>query len=170
MESVEEVQWKLARCAECGVYRMRPATNEVCLACERESLDTALSAENLRWIISYRDPASFARAAWMLASEDTNAATGIDVRTGMVAVQRWGAGEDMPSEDDVLILAACPAARKAELPGLLMAGAKDILDKEAAENLAVELVVRASLGDGGERFWRNVNEQLRSLPNLRGQR
>ena len=161
MESTEDVQWKLAVCPSCEVRCMMPEANKVCLECERAGRSTSLSLEDLRWIISYRDPASFVRAAWMLASEDTNAATGIDVRTGMVAIQRWGAGEEMPPEDNVIILAVCPAHRKAELPGFIMAEGEGLLSDEAAEELACKMTVRAALGDGGERFWNSVDEQLR---------
>ena len=163
MDSAEDVQWKLARCPECGVYRMRPATNEVCLQCERESRHTNFSDEDIRWIVAYRGPEDFIRAAWRLATETTNAAFGINTKTGAMTAHRWPAGENLPVEEteDAIILAVCPASRKAELPSLLVTGSEGMLSVEDAGELAAEVVVRASLGDGGVRFWQNVDEQLR---------
>ena len=168
MIPAEDIQWKLAVCESCRQRRMMPDANNVCLECERESRGAVPSAEDIRWIISYRNPESFVRAAWRLATPFKNAATGIDARTGMVTVHRWSAGEDMPKDDldDVLILVLCPAARKAELPGLVMAGAEGCLSPEDAEELACEAVVRSSLGDGGQRFWQAVDEQLRERSKL----
>ena len=157
-----EVQWKLALCSSCGARRMMPEVNVMCLECERESRDITLSAEDIRWVISYREPESFVRAAWKLASETTNAAMGLaDPTTGAVVVNRWAAGQDMPPWEvkEVLVLAVCPASRRAELPDLLLAGSEGMLSTEAAEELAVEVVVRAAMGDGGERFWAGVDKQ-----------
>lgn len=165
MTAAEEVQWKLARCPNCQQYRMMPELNTACLSCERESRPP-LSSEDLRYIISYREPEGFVRGSWRLANESTNAAMGVNVRTGMVTAHRWPAGEEMPVEESegVIILAVCPASRKAELPGLLTAGAEGLLSPEDAQELVCEVTVYAALGDGGERFWRNVDEQLRTHP------
>ena len=164
MIPAEDVQWKLAVCFGCGVRRMMPEMNDCCLACERESRDTVLSAEDVRWIIAYREPEGFIRGAWRLANENTSAAMGLDLRSGMVTVHRWPAGEELPPEEteDVLILAVCPAHRRAELPGLLLDGSEGMLTFEAAEELAVEVVVTSAMGDGGKRFWNSVDEQLRA--------
>ncbi len=161
----EDIQWKLAVCPECETRRMMPKINATCLECEREQRDVAFSPEDIRFIISYREPAGFVRGAWKLANENTSAAMGLDVRTGMVTVHRWAAGEELSSmeTEDVLILAVCPAHRRAELPGLLEAGSEGLLSEEDAEELAREVVVRSSLGDGGERFWKGVDEQLAKL-------
>lgn len=164
MESAKEVSWKLALCPECGQRQMMPTMNHICLACERESRPP-LYPEDLRWVISFRGPESFVRGAWMLASPDMSAAMGLDLRTGMVTAHRWGAGEEMPVEESegVIILAVCPAHRRAELPGLLAAGADGMLSEEDAEELAAEVVVKSALGDGGERFWNSVDDQLAKL-------
>ena len=169
MKSAEEVSWKLSVCPSCRQRRMMPGVNDVCLSCERESRTSNLSDEDVRWIINYRDPASFVRGAWKLASASTNAAMGLDVNTGAITVHRWPAGEELfPEEtEDVLILAVCPAHRRAELPEFLEAGAEGMLSEEDAEKLACEVVVRSSLGDGGERFWRAVDEQLANLGRTR---
>lgn len=168
MKSTEEVSWKLAVCTGCGQRKMMPEMNDSCLECDRESRATTLSPEVIRWEISYREPGSFIRGAWKLASEDTSAAMGVNVRTGAVTAHRWPAGEDMPVEEteEVLILAMCPASRKAELPKLLAEGSEGLLSGEAAVELAAEVVVRSSLGDDGKRFWSAVEEQLRKMPEL----
>lgn len=168
--SSEDIGWKLARCEKCKKYRMMPEVNAMCLECERKNRDTALSAEDLRWVISYREPESFVRGAWKLAGEDTNAAMGLDLTTGAVVVNRWAAGQDMPPWEvkEVLVLAVCPASRRAELPDLLLAGSEGMLSTEAAEELAVEVVVKSAMGDGGERFWAGVDAQLREMPELYG--
>lgn len=148
---------------------MMLADSASCPACEREHRDAVLSAEDARWVISFQGPETFVRAAWILASETTNAATGLDMRTGAVIALRWGAGEDMPMEEteDLIILAHCPAHRKAELPKLLEAGAEESLSAEDAEELAREMVVRSALGDGGRRFWEGLDVQLRKIKGLR---
>lgn len=162
----EGVRWKLALCPGCGKHRMMPEANTSCIACERERRPT-LSAEDVRWIVSYRGPEEIVRAAWTLASETANAAVGLDARTGAVTALRWGAGKDMPVEetDDVIILAVCPATRKAELPGLLVAEMS--LSVEDTESLAMEVVVRSAMGDGGEKFWQAVEDQLQQMPGMR---
>lgn len=157
----EDIQWKLAVCSECAHRRMMPKINTMCLECERKQRDVAFSPEDIRFIISYREPEGFVRGAWKLASEDISAAMGLNMRTGMATVHRWAAGEDMPETEDEIILAVCPAHRKAELPGLLAAGSEGMLSPEAAEELALEVVVKSALGEGGERFWKSVDEQLR---------
>ena len=169
MSATEEVSWKLARCGGCQQYRMMLADSASCPDCERESRDVNLSAEDLRWIISFRGPESFIRDAWRLANENTSAAMGVDMRTGAITAHRCPAGDEMPVEEteDVLILAVCPAHRRAELPEFLEAGAEGMLSEEDAEKLACEVVVRSSLGDGGERFWRAVDEQLANLGRTR---
>ena len=159
--SSEDIGWKLARCEKCKKYRMMPEVNAMCLECERKNRGTALSAEDLRWVISYREPESFVRGAWKLAGEDTNAAMGLNMKTGMVTAHRWRAGTNMPETGDEIILAVCPAHRRAELPGLLAAGSEGMLSLEDAEELAVEVVVRSALADGGQEFWESVDEQLR---------
>ena len=169
MMAAEEVQWKLAVCKSCGRRTMMLADSASCPQCERASRATTLSAEDIRWIVSYRGPEGFVKGSWMLATPSTNAAMGLDLTTGAVVVNRWAAGEDMPpwEVEEVLVLAVCPAHRKAELPGLLMAGSEGMLSPEAAEDLAVEVVVKSALGDGGKRFWAGVDEQLRKITELR---
>ena len=170
MSAAEEVSWKLARCDGCQQYRMMLADSTSCPACERASRATTLSAEDIRWIVSYRGPEGFVKGSWMLATPSTNAAMGLDLTTGAVVANRWAAGEDMPpwEVEEVLVLAVCPAHRKAELPGLLMAGSEGMLSPEAAEELAVEVVVKSAMGDGGERFWAGVDAQLREMQELYG--
>ena len=168
MSAAEEVSWKLARCETCGVYLMMPEVNNICLQCERESRHTNFSDEDIRWIVAYRGPEDFIRAAWRLATETTNAAFGINTKTGAMTAHRWPAGENLPIEEteDAIILAVCPASRKAELPSLLVTGSEGMLSDEDAGELAAEVVVRASLGDGGVRFWEAVDEQLRERTEL----
>lgn len=148
---------------------MMPEVNDTCLPCEDEARGGAvLSPEDIRWIVAYRGPEDFVRAAWRLASESTSAATGLDTRTGRVTVHRWAVGEELAPEktDGVIILAVCPVTRKAELPGLL--AAEGALSEGDAEEIAPEVAVRAALADEGHRFWEGVESQFQRTPGLQG--
>lgn len=116
-----------------------------------------ISVEDARWITAYFTPELSVRAAWIMATPDTSVAIGLDMTTGISTALRWAAGEDMPDEPNVVILAVCPASRKAELPDFLDAGAV----VPVSEEVVVEHVIRSALGEGAERFWRAVEEQLR---------
>lgn len=118
-----------------------------------------ISAEDARWIIAFRGPEQLVRAAWRLAGSRLSVAIGIDMRTGATVGEKWPPSFDRPETPDMLVCAYCPAHRKAELPGLLAAGAEAPLSEEAVE----EHVVRAALGADGERFWSAIEEQLRTF-------
>lgn len=118
-----------------------------------------ISAEDARWIISYRGPENLIRAAWRLAGPRTSVAIGIDMRTGGTVGEKWPPSLDRPETPDTLVCAYVPSHRKAELKGLLDAGVETPLSEKAVE----EHVVRATLGPDGERFWQSVEEQLRAF-------
>lgn len=125
-----------------------------------------ISAEDARWIISYLEPEQFVRLAWVLAAETRNVAVGLDMRTGETMCLKWIAAASKQEPPYFLVCAVCPASRKAELPGLLNAGAEIPLSPEAVE----EHVVRAALGEDGERFWNSIEEQLRVFEATREER
>lgn len=155
---------KLARCRTCGERRMMPIEFADCLECEEErrvakEIAAGISAEDARWIITFREPEQFVRFAWGLANEFQDAVVGIDMRTGKSEAEKWAPELNRTEAPYMLVCAHVPASRKAELPGLLNAGAEVPLSEEAIE----EHVVRAALGEDGERFWAAIEEQLRAF-------
>lgn len=158
-----DVRWKLARCQTCGFSRMMPADSVSCPKCERELRGEVISAEDARWIIAFHEPEEIVRRAWNLATPATSAAVGLDMTSGKMTVHRWLAEEERLAEeiDGALVLAVCPASRRAELPRLLAERVEGRLSAEDVEDLACEVAVRAALADGGGRFWEGIESQLR---------
>ena len=91
-----------------------------------------ITAEEARWIISFREPEKFVRLAWVLATENISVAVGIDMRTGATVGEKWIAVR--PEPPYLLVCAYVPATRKAELPVFLMPGPKSRFRRKLSRN------------------------------------
>lgn len=106
--------------------------------------NAVLSAADICHIVAFLDPGSLARLASRAASDDTSAAVGLDVGTGELAVLTWRAGSEPPLADGVVVLAWCPAHRRADAETRLRAAATVPPSAEVVE----ETVARAGAREG----------------------
>ena len=116
-----------------------------------------LTAEELREVIVGLDRTRLARLAWRYAVPGTDAAVGVEVATGELAVLTTPAGSSLPTAPGVVILRRCTAWRRAETERALR-NSSDI-------PASLEVVEEHASREGAKRplYWPYIDEQIEAI-------